>query len=92
MSESMHEWQPARLKAVHSMANVGDPLPQEEIDLLERRVVRVKAGKPSPNALREYRADGCDAKRFFFINPEDLKGTMNENDIVWVCEHEILTD
>lgn len=86
----MSEWQPARIIRVHSHA---ESLQNEYIGIeqhkkLMRRVVRVRQRNVGPNALRELRAMGCTAAKFYEIHPAD---TLPEGGNI-VCEHEILTD
>ena len=88
----MEQWQPARLRTFHGIANIGEPISDEDLSILLGRVVMVREAKPSELALREYRADGCDGTRFFEIHPDSVKGTAHRGSIVFVCEHEILTD
>jgi hypothetical protein len=87
--ESANEWQPARLVLFHKYEpGATDYRTDSEISAIEWRVVRVRPAIPSqwPQGVRDYRAEGCDAVRFYEIHPADI------GCLAIVCEHEILTD
>jgi hypothetical protein len=88
----MSDWQPARVKSYHRQFSTQSRnyVPQEEADIVERKVVRVKPISTFEciNAIADYRADGCDATRFFILHPDDCIPGAGQI----VCEHEVFTD
>jgi hypothetical protein len=87
----MSDWQPARLRKFHAgKRNYVAPIPKEKRDAALRKVVRIRERPVAGNVESDYRGFGCDAERFYEINPEDLGCKLDT--VVMVCEHEILTD
>jgi hypothetical protein len=83
---SEQKWQPARLIPAHGVVNV----PEDELEILNRKVIRVREVPFSVLPLymqRHRRERGCDGTRNFLLNPEDFPGPDT-----FCCEHEILTD
>ena len=82
------EWQPARLRRVHSREPIkGKTVPAPKLlkFVTVSQIVRVcEAVNPD---LALFRAMGCDATKFYFIHPED-SGVSNAA----ACEHEVLSD
>jgi hypothetical protein len=86
---SEHKWQPAITKIPKEHLNeTPDGYVMEAVGIK----VRVREATPSPMMIREYRAVGCDSKRFFHVKHEDIFPVLHRTGIGWMCEHEILTD
>lgn len=86
------EWQPARLRMVHSGVGDGQDIPAEELTPMLRKVVRIRVANPSLMTVIDYRAEGCNANVFYLIHPDDME-IENRSDVpAFACEHEILTD
>jgi len=83
-------WQPARIVSRHAQPNGYSRVGSEESRLVFQKVVRVTEGDPGWELKERFAISGCEAKRFFYIHPEDLPNRHAFR--VWVCECMILTD
>jgi hypothetical protein len=90
-SDGMNDWQPARIVDAHLKEIIaqfpGENIPEEEINKVLRKPVRVRPYFPGHLFIEESRLF-CNAERFFEIHPNDLP--KDSGNIV--CEHMILTD
>jgi hypothetical protein len=83
MSETSEvQWQPAILRAFHG-ADEG----RKELSFIR---AMIKPGEAPPHILEFYRRENkCESLNFFIVH-EQYRGAAS--DMMWVCEHEILTD
>jgi hypothetical protein len=69
---------------------LGEVFTDEEIAPLFRKVVRVRPIEPSAERLEIADILDCDATRFFQLHPDDR--LPEHEDIIVLCEHEVLSD
>lgn len=87
------DWQPARINLVHPKGphSRGQGLSAEQLRQLQTIIVMarpVNMGDPGVlETITEYRADGCDAERFYSVRRDKMGMGLAVG-----CEHEVLTD
>lgn len=79
---SEQEWQPAILRPVH-----GADDNRKELAFIH---AKIRPGDAPPHILEFYKRENkCDSEKFFIVHESNRAGS---EEMMWVCEHEILTD